>query len=595
MESLIIIDVSDFSLDIVRPYKYSIAMAHLHKKIKKGRPYYYVREIQRINGKPTVVNQVYLGSPERILEMFGSEGKSTFTSLSSKEFGSLFVFNELDKAIGLSDIVDSVVAPAAREQRPTIGECCYYAVLNRVIEPLSKMRLPEWYRGTDIQSIRPVEAERLNSKTFWDKWDRVGEDAVREIARRFFLKVRETVSLSGDCFLYDTTNYYTYLSSKTDSELAVRGKSKDGKHHLRQLGLALLVDRAEDVPVYYRLYPGNRHDSKVFHGDIEELFLEICSWNKRKERLTVVFDKGVNSEDNIQYIDEHQRVHFITSYSAYFAEEFAGKDLKHFSPLATEKNKQLRESGQTDEQVLAYRGTGEFWGKARAVVVTYNPRTYRKKKYDFEQKIERVREELLRYRMNYKGQIPHWRDKEAIQERYHRLCEDLHIGSQYYELQFDKTEMSFRQNPYQVQIAIKRFGKNIIITDNMDWPTEDIYLAYRERSKIEQHFRKSKSPFSIAVTPQYHWTDSKIRMHMLTCVVGMVYFALFKNKLKAAHITMSAEEAMRELRSLRTALYMFSGSRKLQRRLEDPTEGQIEVLKAFGYSIKDGWVLQASK
>lgn len=574
---------------------YTIPMAHLHKKIKKGRPYYYVREIRRVNGKPTVINQVYLGSPERILEMFSSEDKSTFASLSSKEFGSLFIFNEIDKAIGLSAIVDSVVASSAKEQRPTIGEYCYYAVLNRIIEPLSKLRLPEWYKGTDIQSIRPVDIKRLNSKAFWDKWDRVNEDEVREIARRFFSKVRETVSLSGDCFLFDTTNYYTYLSSKTDSELAVRGKSKDGKHHLRQLGLALLVDRAEDIPVYYRLYPGNRHDSKVFNGDIEALFAEVCSWSKTKERLTVVFDKGVNSEDNIQYIDEHQRVHFITSYSAYFAEEFAGKDLKHFSPLATPMNQQLRESGQTEEQVLAYRGTGEFWGKARAVIVTFNPRTYRKKKYDFEQKVERIREELLRYRKNYKEQLPQWRDQEALQERYQRLCENLHIGSHYYELSFDKAEMSFRQNPFQVQVAMRRFGKNIIITDNTDWTTEDIYLAYRERSKIEQHFRKSKSPFSIAVTPQYHWTDSKIRLHMLTCVVGMVYFALFRNKLKAAHISMSAEEALRELRNLRTAVYMLSGSRKLQRRMEDPTEGQIEVLKVFGYAIKDGWVLQTLK
>lgn len=255
----------------------------------------------------------------------------------------------------------------------------------------------------------------------------------------------------------------------------------------------------------------------------------------------------------------------------------------------------MRDSGQAEDQVLAYRSEGEFWGKARAVVVTYNPKTYRKKRYDFEQKVERVRDELLKYRKNYKEQLPHWRDNEAIKERYHRLCEDLHIGSQYYELTFDKAEMSFRQNPYQIQVAMKRFGKNIIITDNTDWTTEDIYLAYRERSKIEQHFRKSKSPFSIAITPQYHWTDSKIRLHMLTCMVGMVYFALFRNKLKAAHISMSAEDALRELRNLRTAVYVLSGSRKLQRRIEDPTEGQIEVLMAFGYEIKDGWVLPISK
>ena len=567
-------------------------MAHLHKKIKKGRPYYYIREIQRVNGKPKVVSQVYLGSPERILELLGGKDKSTFTSLSSKAFGSLFIFNEIDKTIGLSGIVDSVVVPSAKKKHPTIGEYCYYAVLNRIIEPLSKMRLPEWYRATDIQNICPIEVESLNSKTFWDKWDRVGEDEVREIARRFFSKVRERVSLSGDCLLFDTADYYPCLSDKTDSELRAIGKSKDRKHHMRQIWLTLLVDRGEDIPLYYRLYYGSSHDSKVFNEDMEELFAEICSWNKTKKRLTVVFAEGANYEDNSQYIDEHQWVHFITRDSVLFADEFAGMDLQHFSPLNTEKNKQLLESGQADEQVLSYRGMGEFWGKDRAVVITYNPVTYRKKKYDFEQKIDRVREDLLKYRKNYQEYRPHWRDKEAILERYHHLCEDLHIGSRYYELAFDKSGMSFRQDPYQIQMAVKRFGKDIIVTDNMDWTTEKIYQTYREHSKIEQHFRKSKSPFSISVTPQNHWTDSKIQLYMLTCVVGMVYFAIFRNKLKAAHINMSAEDALRELRNLKTAAYVLNGGRKVQYRIEEPTEGQIEVLNAFGYAIKNGRVLQ---
>jgi transposase len=569
-------------------------MPHLHKKIKKGRPYYYVREIQRVNGKPTVVSQVYLGSPERILELLGGKDKRTFTSLSSKAFGSLFIFNDIDKAIGLSGIIDSVVVPSAKKKHPTVGEYCYYAVLNRIIEPLSKMRLPEWYRATDIQNICPIEVESLDSKTFWDKWDRVSQDEVREIARRFFLKVRETVSLSGDCLLFDATNYYPCLPGKMDSELGASGKSKDSKDHLRQIGLTLLVDRGEDIPLYYRLYYGSRHDSEFFNDDMEELFAEICAWNMTKQRLTVVFDEGVNSEAHIRCIDEHQRVHFITSYSVFFAEEFAGKDLQHFSPLNTKNNKQLRESGQADEQVLSYRGMGEFWGKDRAVVVIYNPGAYRKKKCDFEQKIERVREDLLKYRKNYQEHRPHWRDEEVMRQRYHHLCEDLHIGSRYYELTFDKAGMSFRQDPHQIEMAMKRFGKNIIVTDNTDWTTEKIYLTYREHSKIGQHFSKSKSPFSIAVTPQYHWTDSKIQLYMLTCVVGMVYFALFRNKLKAAHVNMSAEEALRELRNLKTAVYVLNGGRKLQHRIEDPTERQKEVLKAFGYTIKDGRVLHLS-
>jgi hypothetical protein len=41
-------------------------MAHLRKKVKKGRSYYYIREIQRVDGRPKVVSQIYLGSAEAI-------------------------------------------------------------------------------------------------------------------------------------------------------------------------------------------------------------------------------------------------------------------------------------------------------------------------------------------------------------------------------------------------------------------------------------------------------------------------------------------------------------------------------------------------
>ncbi len=44
-------------------------MAHIHRKIKMERPYFYIRETARVNGKSKVVNQVYLGSIEKILSM----------------------------------------------------------------------------------------------------------------------------------------------------------------------------------------------------------------------------------------------------------------------------------------------------------------------------------------------------------------------------------------------------------------------------------------------------------------------------------------------------------------------------------------------
>ena len=65
-------------------------MAHLHKKMKKGRPYYYIREMARVDGKPKVINQVYLGSVERIMELAKGGGEKCL-KVSVEEFGALFL------------------------------------------------------------------------------------------------------------------------------------------------------------------------------------------------------------------------------------------------------------------------------------------------------------------------------------------------------------------------------------------------------------------------------------------------------------------------------------------------------------------------
>jgi hypothetical protein len=66
-------------------------MAHFHVKKKKGRPYLYVREIARVDGKPKVVSQVYLGSPERVAGL--AEGTETKPlKIKVEEFGALWIW-----------------------------------------------------------------------------------------------------------------------------------------------------------------------------------------------------------------------------------------------------------------------------------------------------------------------------------------------------------------------------------------------------------------------------------------------------------------------------------------------------------------------
>ena len=574
---------------------YRVNMAHFHVKKKKGRPYLYVREIARVDGKPKVVSQIYLGSPERVAGLASGTGTDTI-KIKVEEFGALWLAQQMDKDVDLAAIVDRVIPRAAKETGPTVGEYFLYCVWNRMIEAVSKNRLPQWYDRTAVQQIRPVDLNELTSQRYWEKWDRVSEEALQAITQAFFKRIWQLESPQADCLLFDTTNYYTFLASDTQSDLARRGKSKDGRHHLRQIGLGLLVTRGSKLPLYYSVYPGNTHDSKQFEAVMDEMFGIVCGLYQTKERLTVVIDKGMNSESNYAWIDEHARIHFVTTYSTYFAQDLATTTLDRFEPLDIAKNKKLLAAGNHEDLILAYRTRGEYWGKDRAVVVTYNPVTARKQDYTFQSKLETIRQQLLSMRNKVREKAPHWKKPDAIRERYVRLCERLHVSSDYYTIDFKHTNdglsMSFRKDPYRVSRKQAMFGKNIIITDNTDWTMREIVEASLDRWQVEDRFRLSKNDDLVSTRPIRHWTDSKIRCHLFTCVAAMTYLRRLELRLSAAGVRRTAEDVMEDMQHLHSVLTLNKGSIKPIRRLETPMKTQSEVLTALGHRIDDSGVLQ---
>ena len=570
-------------------------MAHFHIKKKKGRPYLYVREIARVDGKPKVVSQIYLGSPERVAGLATGDKTDTI-KIKVEEFGALWLAQQMDQDIDLATIVDEIIPRATRETGPSVGEYFLYCIWNRMIEAASKNRLSQWYDRTAVQQIRPVDLDELTSQRYWEKWDRVSEKALQEITQSFFKRIWQVESPQADCLLFDTTNYYTFLASDTPSDLARRGQNKDGRHHLRQIGLGLLVTRGSRLPIYYCVYPGNVHDSKQFEAIMDDMFGIVCGLHRTKERLTVVIDKGMNSESNYAWIDEHARIHFVTTYSTYFAQDLAATALDRFEPLDIAKNTKLLDNGNGEDLILGYRTRGEYWGKHRAVVVTYNPVTARKQDYTFQSKLETIRQQLLIMRNNVREKAPHWKNPDVIRERYVRLCERLHVSSDYYTIDFKQTHdglsMSFRKDPYRVSRKQAMFGKNIIITDNTDWTTREIVEASLDRWQVENRFRLSKNDDLVSTRPIRHWTDSKIRCHLLTCVVAMTYLRRLELKLSSAGISRTAEDVMEDMQHLHSLLTLKKGSIKPIRRLESPTKTQSEVLSALGYRVDDSGVLQ---
>lgn len=568
-------------------------MPFLHEKTFKGRTYWYLRENHRVDGKVRLKWQKYLGTAETIMaKIEAAENAGRPVRLKTESFGGIFVADCLERELDTIGLIDSIIPRARNEKGPTVGEYFFYAWANRMIDPKSKRGLEEWYRTTAIQQIRPVELSDLSSERYWEKWERLSSEKIEQIGRLFLQRLWTRYNQSPHTLLFDTTNYYTYMATKTESDLAVRGHSKSGKHHLRQVGLGLLLDRESSLPLYYTTYPGNLHDSQLFFRVLDEMFGVVMGFADGRKDLTVVFDKGMNSKDNIELIDGREQIHFITTYSTYFAEDLARIKPKHFTVLDTSKNRRLAAMGKDADRLSAFRTTETLWGRERTVIITFNPATMRKKLYDLARKLERVRSELIEYRRKYNRKEHNWQSAKAVVTRYRKLCDQLHISHKCFRLRFEDSRMSFRKDDSEVGAIEAMMGKNIIVTDNHDWSTEEIVSASLDRYRIEQQFRASKSSCHVRINPMFHWTDDKIRCHLLTCIIALAALRLLEIKMGDKY---TAKAIMEQMQELDCVLSWQHKAKKPMVQLEDPRGVQAEVLAALGYQVKDGWVLQIDK
>jgi len=284
-------------------------MASLTKKIIRGKPYYYLRESKRVNGKPKIVSTIYLGPPQRLLDRLLRPEPA---KVALAEFGAATAVFALAQALEVVVTIDRHV-PKRGGQGPSVGEYLLVAALNRCIAPCSKAQIGDWYAKTALRRLLPLAAGQLTSQRFWDNMARVTpahivaieQDLARTAVARFGLDLR--------CLLFDATNFFTFLDSFNDrATLPQRGHSKEGRANLRLLGLALLVTSDGEVPLFHHTYAGNQHDAVTFKSVAEALFARCRALTQGAADLTLVFDKGNNSADTLEVVGDSS-FHFVGS------------------------------------------------------------------------------------------------------------------------------------------------------------------------------------------------------------------------------------------------------------------------------------------
>lgn len=531
-------------------------MACLVAKNVGGRRYWQIVTSQRVDGKPRQVVLAHLGTADALMARLAS-GPGVPQKARVSEFGLLAAAWNLATELDLAGTIDRHVPK--RHQGLSVGQYLLLAVLNRLSAPTSKAGMAEWYETTALRRWLPVPAKSLSSQRFWDHMDRLDEDAIGRIEAEVTRRLVERFGIDLRCLCFDCTNFDTFIDSRTPSELPQRGHAKSKRTDLRVVGLALLVSIDHDIPLFWRVYPGNQPDSVTMASVTAELVERYRELARQTEHVTLVFDKGNNSEDNLQQLAESP-YHIVGS--------LVPSQHSDLLAIALRKFTELQDPRLTG--VTAYRTRKEVFGREWTLVVTRSQELLEGQLRGIAQHLRKRREALdeLRNRLR-RSQQPGARGKgytlESLQEHAARLGRGQYIND------ILQIEVGSRRNRLYLTYRTNRaaldrltrtvLGKRILFTDNQDWSTEAIVLAYRSQYHVEAAFRQMKNPHWVSWDPLHHWTDQKIRVHALYCVLALTLAGLLQRQAARAGLTLSGEAIHDELNSIREVLTLHASAR----------------------------------
>src|SRR5660397_28866 len=131
-----------------------------------------------------------------------------------------------------------------------------------------------------------------------------------------------------------------------------------------QVNVALVANH-ENIPFIHETYPGNVHDSVEFPTLIDGIVNRLTDLKINTEDITLVFDKGNNSDKNIGKLIS--KMSFVASAKFDQAEDLLDIHIEDFKHIYTNSK---------DHEIYGSRTKYAFFGKEFTTIITYNKATY---------------------------------------------------------------------------------------------------------------------------------------------------------------------------------------------------------------------------
>ena len=385
--------------------------------------------------------------------------------------------------------------------------------ITRILNPSSKKRSYE-YKDMFFERFDFELHDIYRALSYFSK---IGLECQRFISDQINKKIGRDTTL----MYFDVTNFHFEIDEPDD--FRKRGKEKNNRPDpIVQMALAM---DADGIPLYYKLFSGNTHDSKTFIP----VFKDVCV-RFAPTRVIAVADMGCTSSNNIYFLkggDRDKRVNgYVFSFSIrkgsekfkkYVLDEsdYVGRDGK-----ALEENYDFKIKSRIEVREIKITMKN---GSQKSILIDEKQVVFWSKKYADKASAERA--EIIKKAL------------DVIDNPKKHTKSTVRGASAYIKnITFDKKTGEIIEKPGKTLIYdeekakedAKYDGYYCIITSELEMPDHRVIEVYRGLSDIEDNFKVSKSDLDIR--PVNVSREDRINAHVLTCFISLVILRLIQKK-----------------------------------------------------------------
>ena len=556
----------------------------LYKKMVNGKPYWYLREMARVDGKPKMVSERYLGTAADIAKLLDASESAVLPERTRHlGFGDSAAVWGILQRLDVVGIIDGAAGARRKDAGASVGTYLALAALNRVVAPTSKLGFSDWWKTTAADRFTKIPASVLDHRRFWDAMHGLSLEQLAVVEERIALAMISEFNLDVSALALDMTNFATYIDSANGkAPIAQRGKAKQKRTDLRLVGLGLVISRDGGIPLLAHAYPGNKPDVTQFPDMIDQLGarhrkLAETAGTSQAPEVTVVFDAGQNSASNFSRVTDTGLAFVgsippsqVTDLLALPAKDRTIVDQDRFGGLTATETRRV------------------VYGTERRVILTHSPTLHEKQVAGFAQTLAKALAKL--------AELADTLARGKARRTTDQLTADIKTitADSWLRRVLEWTVEGDTPATHRLTVTVNEqarqdledevFGKRVLVTTRDRWPVADVVAAYRSQSDAEFGFRQLKDPHVVSFSPMHHWTEHNIRIHTFTCVLALQVAHLMRREAGNAGAHLSVRELLEQLAGIgeTVMIYPSTGGRpKARRMLTETTDTQDQLAEVF--------------